>query len=260
MALRALNSVVATNYAKLSTDPVLAGDFVVFSSNSNATSVNPAGVFRADRYNSVSGVISTPVSQTAISAAQRGFLVGVSADDAVGTNPAGETPTMINNDPAGSNFLNGSVFQSYTAGFYVGAKRAISDFKDESVDVVTNLTAGIPLYSQRGVSVYTTPSSQFVTDRFVLTTAQTGNSNDTGSWTGTTGSTAPAPGDLLTIGSSNGNATVASPYAGTVAPTSASATTNNRGLLVSASTVSVPIVGRVDFYDSGAGLLYWTLL
>jgi hypothetical protein len=43
--------------------------------------------------------------------------------------------------------------------------------------------------------------------------------------------------------------------------TQAAAGSNNRGLLVSASTANaVPIVGRVDFYDSGAGLLYWTLI
>jgi hypothetical protein len=171
---------------------------------------------------------------------------------------------MINNDPAGSNFVNGSAFQSYTNGFYVGVKRAIADFKDESVDVVTNLTAGIPTYSSRGVTVYTTPSSQFVTDRFALLTAQNAG-NDLANWTGTTGSTAPAPGDLLTVGASNGQATsVAAAYANTAqAPTVTGATsgTNNRGLLVSAATATaVPVIGRVDFYDSGAGLLYWTLI
>jgi hypothetical protein len=31
MALRALNSVVAANYSKLSTDPILAGDLVAYS-------------------------------------------------------------------------------------------------------------------------------------------------------------------------------------------------------------------------------------
>jgi hypothetical protein len=250
MALRTLQAVVATNYSKLSTDPILAGDIVASNINSTyAPGVNPALVARA----------TTKAANTTgpVTIANRGQIVGVAADDALGTNPAGETPTMINNDPAGSNFVNGSTFQSYTAGFYVGVKRAIGDFKDESVDVVTNLTAGIPTYSSRGVSVYTTPSTQFVTDRFALVTAT--STNDQANWTGTTAlASAPSPGDLLTIGSSNGNATVANPYAGTVSP--ATSTSNNRGLLVSASTVSVPIVGRVDFYDSGAGLLYWTLL
>ncbi len=262
MALRALNSVVAANYSKLSIDPVLAGDIVTFSNSGNGTAVNPACVFRADRHNASAAGFSGAV-QT-ITNLLRGLIVGVCADDAVGNNPAGETPTMINNDPAGSNFVNGSAFQSYTNGFYVGVKRAIADFKDESVDVVTNLTAGIPTYSSRGVSVYTTPSSQFVTDRFALLTAQNAG-NDAASWTGTTGSTAPAPGDLLTVGSSNGTAvSVAAAYASTaLQPTVTGATTatNNRGLLVSASTLNaVPVIGRVDFYDSGAGLLYWTLI
>jgi len=97
-----------------------------------------------------------------------------------------------------------------------------------------------------------------------LLTAQNAG-NDQTNWTGTTGSTAPAPGDLLTVGASNGNATsVATGYTNTpVQPTvtTAASTTNNRGLLVSAATANaVPIVGRVDFYDSGAGLLYWTLI
>jgi len=253
---------VAANYSKLSIDSVLAGDIVAFSNSGNGTAVNPACVFRADRHNSSAAGFTGPV-QT-ITNLLRGLIVGVCADDAVGNNPAGETPTMINNDPAGSNFVNGSAFQSYTNGFYVGVKRAIADFKDESVDVVTNLTAGIPTYSSRGVTVYTTPSSQFVTDRFALLTAQNAG-NDLANWTGTTGSTAPAPGDLLTVGASNGQATsVAAAYANTAqAPTVTGATsgTNNRGLLVSAATATaVPVIGRVDFYDSGAGLLYWTLI
>jgi hypothetical protein len=180
---------------------------------------------------------------------------------------------MINNDPVGSNFVNGSIFQTYTCGFYSGLKRAIGDFKDESIDVVTNLTAGIPTYAQRGVSVYTTPSTQFVTDRFALVTAASASSDSNG-WTGTTGSTSPTPGDLLSIGSSNGNGSSTVPYTGTQsAPTvtTCSASTNNKGLLVSAGSVgtiygsatsiaNIPIVGKVDYYDSGAGLLYWTLV
>jgi hypothetical protein len=269
MALRTLQAVVATNYSKLSTDPILAGDIVAFNNNSTyAPGVNPALVARACRVGGAGSAASATTSPVGVFS--RGQIVGVAADDALGTNPAGETPTMINNDPAGSNFVNGSTFQSYTAGFYVGAKRAIADFKDESVDVVTNLTAGIPTYSSRGVTVYSTPSTQFVTDRFALLTTGNGAANaDVTGWTGTTGVTsAPSPGDLLTVGANN---TAASTYASTPsAPTAINATysTNNAGLLVSAgsytqaTTVSnfIPIVGRVDFYDSGAGLLYWTLL
>jgi hypothetical protein len=261
MALRALNITVAANYAKLSTDPVLAGDIVAFNLSANSLAVNPACVARAGRGNGSANQTSVPPAVTL-----KGQIIGVCADDALGTNPSGETPTMINNDPAGSNFVNGSAFQTYTNGFYVGVKRAISDFKDESVDVVTNLTAGVPLYSQRGVSVYTTPSSQFVTDRFALVTAQNAGV-DAVNWTGSTGSTTPQSGDLLTVGANQGTGGSAATANGNypVQPTvsTASNTTNNSGLLVSAGSspgAATPVIGRVDYYDSGAGLLYWTLV
>jgi len=261
MALRTLQAVVATNYSKLSSDPILAGDIVAFNTgNTNAAGVNPAPVARAT---TKAANTTGPVTIT-----NRGQILGVAADDALGTNPAGETPTMINNDPAGSNFVNGSTFQSYTAGFYVGAKRAIADFKDESVDVVTNLTAGIPTYSSRGMTVYTTPSTQFVTDRFaLLSTNGTQGNVDLATWFNiTTQVGVPQPGDLLTVGRNNAtdNSYASSPSAPTA--TTATTQTNNAGLLVSACGSNanlgsgVAIVGRVDFYDSGAGLLYWTLL
>jgi hypothetical protein len=271
MALRTLQAVVATNYSKLSTDPILAGDIVAFNNNSTyAPGVNPALVARCCR-----GIVTANSTNTATTSPVgvwlRGQIVGVAADDALGTNPAGETPTMINNDPAGSNFVNGSIFQSYTAGFYVGAKRAIADFKDESVDVVTNLTAGIPTYSSRGMTVYSTPSTQFVTDRFGLLTVGTAtavSAVDIASWGGTTGSASPAPGDLLTVGANNSSTLNYSSCPSAPTATSATAATNNSGLLISAGTFGnigtvtnyIPVVGRVDFYDSGAGLLYWTLL
>ena len=236
MALRALNSVVATNYNKLSIDPVLAGDIVAFSTSAGATGTNPGCVSRAVR--SATGLV-------------RGYAVGVVADDAVGTNPYGETPTMINNDAAGSNFVNGAVFQTYTAGFYVGVKRAIGDFKDESIDVVTNLTAGIPTYSQRGVTVYTTPSSQFVTDRFTLLTASSSTADNGGAWV-------PQTGDLVTWGAGNSAAATTTP----TVPNNATSSTYNAGLLVkdAGNTANSNPIGRVDYYDSGAGLLYWTLI
>jgi hypothetical protein len=237
MAIRALNSVVAANYNKLSTDPILAGDIVAF--NTNDVTQNPSVVRRAVRNTQL----------------MRAAVLGVAADDALGTNPYGETPTMINNDPAGSNFVNGSAFQSYTAGFYVGVKRAISEFKDESVDVITNLTAGIPTYASRGVSVYTTPSSQFITDRFTLLTISSATADGGAAWT-------PTPGDLVTWGGTNSAAVTTTP----TNPQAATASTYNAGLLVkwapntgSTATEWGQPIGRVDYYDSGAGLLYWTL-
>jgi len=232
MALRALNSVVAANYNKLSSDPILAGDILAYRITD--TNLNPPVVMRASRNSSLSG------AQNALGGTNntRAYIVGVAADDALGTNPNGESPTMINNDPAGSNFVNASTgaFQSYTAGFYVGAKRAIGDFKDEGISVVTNLTASIPTYEQRGVSVYTTPSSQFVTDRFQLKSTSGVNADAGSAWT-------PTQGDLVTVSADAVNGTLS-------------------GTLVKLSTPGTdgPAIGRVDYYDSGAGLLYWTLL
>ena len=256
MALRTLQAVVADSYNKESTDPMLAGDLIGYSGDTAlGTTVNPPCVVRADRF--------VTRWQT------RASIIGVVSDDALGTNPAGETPYMINNDPAGSNFVNGSVFQSYTAGFYVGVKRAIGDFKDESIDVVTNLTAGVPVYGQRGVSVYTTPSTKFITDRMGLVYASSATADAAGWYSQVLGGTTtlPQPGDILTVGSSNQAASVGNTnYTGTpLAPTNVSATnlTNNRGLLISAGSQSfttVPYIGRVDYYDSGAGLLYYTLI
>lgn len=228
MALRTLQAVVATNYNKLTSDPVLAGDLLAVRITD--TTQNPCLVMRASRNSSLGG------AQNAITVNTRAYIVGVSADDSLGTNPNGETPTMINNDPAGSNFVNGSAFQSYTAGFYVGAKRAISDFKDEGISVVTNLTQGVPTYEQRGVSVYTTPSTQFITDRFQLKTTSGANADAGAAWS-------PVPGDLMTVSADAVNGALS-------------------GTLVKIGTLGTdgPVVGRVDQYDSGAGLLYWTLV
>lgn len=269
MALRTLQAVVANNYNNLVADPVLAGDIVAFNLSATASGVNPNCVSRASRVNSVAGGSASATTDPP-GVQFRGQIVGVCGDDALGANPSGEVPYMINNDPAGSNFVNGSIFQSYTAGFYVGPKRAIGDFKDEGISVVTNLTQGVPTYDQRPITVYTTPSTQFVTDRFTnLTAAQ--NSPDTAGWTGSTGGTVPQAGDLLTVGANQSSAaTAATTNLNSnfpVAPTFTNATsgTNNSGLLVSAGAFTgigtyIPVVGRVDYYDSGAGLLYWTLI
>lgn len=220
MALRALNSVVAANYNKLTSDPILAGDIVWVLPGISDTTQNPPLVSRAYR-------------NATYTTTGRAYYIGVAADDALGTNPSGETPTMINNDAAGSNFINGTAFQSYTTGFYVGSKRAISDFKDESISVVTNLTAGVPTYAVRGITVYSTPGSQFVTDRFITTT--------TSSTTADAGAAAVfAPGTLLTV--------------------SVAATPGKLVEMLVANIAHGPVIGRVDYYDSSAGLLYWTLV
>lgn len=177
-------------------------------------------VLKADRNAST---FNTLVQQT-------GKFVGFSSDDTARTGN-----TMILADPVGSNYIDGSgVFQSNNNGFYVGAKRAIGDFQSEIVNGVTNLSAQTSGYEgpRRGVGVYNTPGGQFVTDQYAeaLTTDV---STDGGSYT------TFAPGDLLVPGS-----------------------TANAGKLVkldaSAYGTDGIVVGRVDSFDSAAGLLYFT--
>jgi hypothetical protein len=142
---------------------------------------------------------------------------------------------MILADPVGSSYTdsNGALV-SNNNGFYVVSKRAIGDFLAENVNGVTNPTSGSSGYEgpRRGVGVFNTPGAQFITDRFSLTGVTDAAGTDGGSaWS-------PAPGDLLTIAAATGNA----------------------GKLVKLTTPGTHglIVGRVDSYDSAAGLLYFT--
>jgi hypothetical protein len=183
--------------------------------------LNASGlVEKADRNNAI---FDTLVEQT-------GRFVGFSSDDTARTGN-----TMILADPVGSNYIDGSgVFQSNNNGFYVGAKRAIGDFQSEIVNGVTNLSAQSSGYEgpRRGVGVYNTPGGQFVTDQYAedLTTTV---SADGGSYT------TFAPGDLLVPGASA-----------------------NAGKLVKLDAAAYGtdgiVVGRVDSFDSAAGLLYFT--
>lgn len=161
---------------------------------------------------------------------QLGRFVGFSADDTARTGN-----TMILADPVGSSYTdsNGALV-SNNNGFYVVSKRAIGDFLAENVNGVTNPTSGSSGYEgpRRGVGVFNTPGAQFITDRFSLTNVSSAAQADGGSaWS-------PAPGDLLTVAAASGNA----------------------GKLVKLNTPGTDglIVGRVDSYDSAAGLLYFT--
>ena len=183
--------------------------------------INASGlVQKADRSDTL---FDTLVEQT-------GRFVGFSSDDTARTGN-----TMILADPVGSNYIDGSgVFQSNNNGFYVGAKRAIGDFQSEIVNGVTNLSAQTSGYEgpRRGVGVYNTPGAQFVTDQYVedLTTTV---SADGGTYV------TFAPGDLLVPGASA-----------------------NAGKLVKLDAAAYGtdgiVVGRVDSFDSAAGLLYFT--
>ena len=177
-------------------------------------------VLKADR---AATAFNTLVQQT-------GKFVGFSTDDTARTGN-----TMILADPVGSNYIDGNgVFQTNNNGFYVASKRAIGDFQSEIVNGVTNLSAQTSGYEgpRRGVGVYNTPGGQFVTDQYVedLTTTV---SADGGSYT------TFAPGDLLV------------PGAGA-----------NAGKLVKLDAAAYGtdgiVVGRVDSFDSAAGLVYFT--
>ena len=163
---------------------------------------------------------------------QLGKFVGFSADDTARTGN-----TMILADPVGSSYTDASgVLQANNNGFYVVSKRAIGDFLAENVNGVTNPTAGSSGYEgpRRGVGVFNTPGAQFVTDRIHLTGVTNAAQTDGGSaWS-------PAPGDLLTV----------------------AALTANAGKLAKLTTPGTDglVVGRVDSYDSAAGLLYFTQL
>ena len=161
---------------------------------------------------------------------QLGRFVGFSADDTARTGN-----TMILADPVGASYTDSSgVLQANNNGFYVVSKRAIGDFLAENVNGVTNPTAGSSGYEgpRRGVGVFNTPGAQFITDRFAAT-ASTNVTTDGAAWT-------PTAGDLLTVAGASANA----------------------GKLVKLSTAGTDgvIVGRVDSYDSAAGLLYFTQL
>ena len=161
---------------------------------------------------------------------QTGKFVGFSADDTARTGN-----TMILADPVGSSYVDTSgVMQSNNNGFYTVSKRAIGDFQAENVNSVTNPTAGSSGFEgpRRGVGIYNTPGGQFVTDQFVAVITATISTDDTAAATF-------APGDLLVPGASG-----------------------NAGKLVQLDAAAFGtdgiVVGRVDSYDSAAGLLYFT--
>jgi len=162
-------------------------------------------------------------------------FVGFAADDHARTGA-----TMILPDPVGSTVVSsdGSTFTASNNGFYAVAKRALGDFMDELVTNVSDPTSGSTGYQgpRRGIGVYTSPSGQFVTDRFVAVITATNTTDDTSPYTF-------LPGDLLTFGS---------------------ATQGNSGKLVAIDPAALATdgiaVGRVDKYDATAGLLYFTQL
>lgn len=222
MAIRALNSVVVGNYDTDKNTLIHAGDALMINSSGL---VQPA--FR-----------NTTVFDTRQE--QLGAWVGFASDDTYRTGN-----TMILNDPVGSSYVDSSnVLQAANNGFYAVAKRAIGDFQAENVNTVTNPTAGSSGYEgpRRGIGVYNTPGGQFVTDRFALTTSLNAT-NDSGTLTQFT------PGELLTVAAAIGNS-------GLLVRLN-SAEFNGAGGVGNTQGIAV---GRVDKWDAGAQLLYFTQL
>lgn len=139
--------------------------------------------------------------------------------------------TILNNDPVGSNYLDtsGRLIDNVN-GFYAQRKRSISEFSDEGISKYYN-TSEVLMNSRRGVGVYNLRGEIFATDQFALVMAELIDSD---------GVTAVnlSQGDLLTYG------------AGV-----------NAGKLVKVDVTgngpSVLVVGIVEKYDSGSGVLYF---
>jgi hypothetical protein len=93
--------------------------------------------------------------------------IGLAADDTARTGNS-----FIQADPVGANGLVAGVFTADNNGLFVSAKRALSDYQDESVSNISDLTSGANGYQgpRRGLGVYTTPSGQYVVDIYSTTT------------------------------------------------------------------------------------------
>ena len=219
MAIRPLFELIQSNGEMAKDVTCHAGDALVKSPYTGLCIVaNRANV--ATAYNSGTGAFSHNAYT----------FVGFAADDHVRTGA-----TMILPDPVGSTVVSsdGSTFTASNNGFYAVAKRALGDWMDELVTNVTNPTAGSTGYEgpRRGIGIYTSPSGEFVTDRFVAVITASASTDDTNPYTF-------LPGDLLTFGAGA-----------------------NAGKLVAIDranpTYGEPIA-RVTKYDSTAGLLYFT--
>lgn len=104
-------------------------------------------------------------------------FVGVAADDTVRTGA-----TMILADPVGATGIVSGTFTGEANAYYRITKRAISDFIAENVRLNDTGSSTEPA-PRRGVGVFTTPSTQLITDQFVYlgeTSATTTDTTGTG--------------------------------------------------------------------------------
>jgi hypothetical protein len=219
MAIRPLFELIQGNFEMSKSVTCLAGDALVRSPYTGLCIVADRSLV-ATAYNSGTGAFSHTAHT----------FVGFAADDHARTGA-----TMILPDPVGSTVVSsdGSTFTASNNGFYAVAKRALGDFVDELVTNVSDPTSGSTGYQgpRRGIGVYTSPSGQFVTDRFVAVITTAASTDDTNPYTF-------LPGDYLTFGA-----------------------TANAGKLVAIDRANPTFgepVAKVDKYDATAGLLYFT--
>lgn len=225
MAIRPLFELIQSNFEMAASVTCLAGDALVRNPYTGLCVV-------ADR-----ALAETAFNGTTTFPHDAGFFVGFAADDHARTGA-----TMILPDPVGSTVVSsdGSTFTASNNGFYAVAKRALGDFMDELVTNVSDPTSGSTGFQgpRRGIGVFTSPSGQFVTDRFTAAAKTSTATADQDA------AVTFLPGDYLTFGSASG------------------ATASNVGKLIQVDrgqeAVDGVIIGRVDKYDSSAGLLYFT--
>jgi len=222
MAIRPLQELIQGNFEMSKSVTCLAGDCLVRSPYTGLCIVADRAL-SVTAYNSGTGAFGH----------DSGTFVGFAADDHARTGA-----TMILPDPVGSTVVSsdGSTFTASNNGFYAVAKRALGDYMDELVTNVTDPTSGSTGYQgpRRGIGVFTSPSGQFVTDRFVAVITATKTTDDTTPYTF-------LPGDFLTFGAGA-----------------------NAGKLVAVDPTQLAVdgipVARCDKYDATAGLLYFTQL
>ena len=154
---------------------------------------------------------------------QRGRFLGFASGDHDVIN------NIILSDPVGSSFVdsNGRIVDNPNSHYGV-YKRSIAEFSDENVSRYYNIYDSA-LSTRRGVGVFNLVSEIYITDQFAPVLALTFSGDDRVS-------TTLSPGDLLTFGAGI-----------------------NAGKLVkvdqSGNGPSVLVVGVVEKYDSGTGLL-----
>jgi hypothetical protein len=203
MAIFPIHNKHVVNYSVNASDNFTSGMALVIDSNGNA--------IKADRNN---------ISYNSITEGFSKFIGFASGDH---TNLS----TILLSDPVGSNYIDSNnKFVDNTNSHYSASKRAIQDFKDESVSGVL-----FSEYSKRGVGVYNLQGEIYITDQFARVES---------SFIDIDGSTTIDfnVGDLLTFG------------AGV-----------NAGKLVKVDTSaigpSVLIIGVVEKFEAASNLLYF---